>query len=109
MELFCDGHQVAEVIGVRVSKKNCVNPMQFLEIFGAARIGHDPRVDERYLAGRSSERKSAVTEIGDAVGFQVEHQNALSNWSYPKRLKRMLTSNNTHKRLREGRAHFAES
>ena len=73
-ELFGEREQIAHVVGVRMREKNRVKPCELFQRLGAVRIGHDPRIDERDLAGRSSERKSAVAEIGDAVAFEIVHE-----------------------------------
>jgi hypothetical protein len=74
MELFGKREEIAEVVSVGVGQKNGVEAREFLESGRADRIGHDPRVDERDLAGRRDERKGAVAEVGDAIAFGVEHE-----------------------------------
>ena len=94
--MFGEGEKVTEVVGVGVSQKNRVEAVQFFQGLRAARISHDPGVDERDLAESSGDGKSAVAEIGDAVAFQVEHGVPFKKKSYQKRLKGIAAANNSH-------------
>src|SRR5882757_3685580 len=73
MVLLCEGEEIAEVVGVSVRKKNSVKAGDGFEARRAEGIGGDPRVDEGDFAGSGGERKCAVTEVGDAIAFGVEH------------------------------------
>ncbi len=73
MVLLCQGEEIAKVVGVSVRKKNSVKAGDGFQARRAEGIGGHPRVDESDFAGRGGERKRAVTEIGDAIAFGVEH------------------------------------
>jgi uncharacterized Zn-binding protein involved in type VI secretion len=73
MVLLCEGEEIAEVVGVGVRKKNSVKAGDGFQSRRAEGIGGHPGVDESDFAGRGDERKCAVTEIGDAIAFGVEH------------------------------------
>jgi len=80
MVLLCEGEEIAEVVGVGVSKENSVKAGDGFQPRRAEGIGGDPRVDEGDFAGSGGERKCAVAEVGDAIAFGVEHV------GYPRRV-----------------------
>src|SRR5256885_6181882 len=73
MVLLCEGEEIAKVVGVGVRKKNSVKAGEGFQARWAEGVGGHPRVDEGDFAGSGGERKCAVTEVGDAIAFGVEH------------------------------------
>src|SRR5690349_7583452 len=58
---------------MRVRKKDHIEARNIFQHLRALRICHYPRIDQRYLAGRSCQRKRGVTEISQLVALHVEH------------------------------------
>ena len=61
------------MVAVSVRKENGIDARESFHRLGADGVGHDPRINERDLSGPGGERKRAVTEIRDAIAFEIEH------------------------------------
>ena len=69
------------MVGMAMREEDCVHAGEFFRRVGAARVGHNPGIDQSNLPGGSGERKSAVSQIGDVIAFELEHKKPFSKWA----------------------------